>query len=146
MQARSSQYQGILENKFTTKNITKKINKIKNTRKHQSNPKRNKELEISHSENYSDKQPEEDHNQTSKRSPPHEIQNYLYNYVNSSNSENDNSSSDADQAGKTDALANLWFKMFNSAAKSPHILASNFQNKNDFANKLFLFLKVNPDK
>ena len=135
--------------------MTKKINEIKNTRKHQSNPKSNKELEISHLENYSDKQPEEeeqeqqieeDHNQTSKRSPPHEIQNYPYNYVDSSNSENDNSRSDADQAGKTDALANLWFKMLNSAAKSPDILASNFQNKNDFANKLFLFLKVNPDK
>ena len=119
------------------------MNEIKKTRKHQSNMKRNKELEISCSENYSDKQPEveeeeEDHNQTSKRSPAsYEIQNYLYNYVDSSNSENDNSSN-ADQAGETDALANLWFKMFN--------LASNFQKRNDFPNKLSLFLKVNPDK
>ena len=30
------------------------MNEIKKTRKHQSNPKRNKELEISHSENCSD--------------------------------------------------------------------------------------------
>ena len=36
--------------------------------------------------------------------------------------------------------------MFNSAAESPHILASNFKKKNDFPNKLSLFLKVNPDK
>ena len=137
-----------MENKFTTKHIKKKINEIKKARKHQSNPKRNKELEISHSENCCDKQPEEeeDHNQTSKRSPPHEIQNYLYNYVDLSNSENDNSRSDADQAGKTDALANLWLKIFNSAAKSPHILPSNFQKQNDFPNILSLSLKVNPDK
>ena len=54
MQPRSSQHHGILENKFTTKNIKKKRNEIKKAKKHQSNPKRNKELEISHSENYSD--------------------------------------------------------------------------------------------
>ena len=36
--------------------------------------------------------------------------------------------------------------MFNLAVKSPHILALNFQKKNDFQNKLSLFLKVNPDK
>ena len=70
----------------------------------------------------------------------------MYNYVDLSNSENDNSSSDADQDGERDALATLWFKMFNSAAKSPHILASNFEKENDFPNKLSLFLKVNPDK
>ena len=107
-------------------------------------------------ENYSDKQPEEkeeqeeqqieeDHNQTSEASPPHKIQNYPYNYADSNNSEN-NSSSDTDQASKRDASANLWIKMFNSAAESPHILASNFKKKNDFPNKLSLLLKVNPDK
>ena len=105
--------------------------KSKNTRKHQSNLKRNKELEISHSENYSEEEQEQNHNQTSERSPPsHKIQNYPYNYFDSSDSENYNSSSNADQAGETDTLANLWYKMFKSAAKSPHILASNFQKKN----------------
>ena len=76
------------------------------------------------------------------------LQNYPYNYADSSNSEINNSSSNADEAGKTDALANLWFRMFNSAAKSPRSSASNLKKnkKNDFPNKLSLFLKVNPDK
>ena len=60
MQTRSSQHHRILENKFTSKNIKKKINEIQKKKgKHQSNPKRNKELEISHLENHSDQEPEE---------------------------------------------------------------------------------------
>ena len=114
------------------------MNEINKTRTRQSNPKRNKELEISHLENYSEEQEEqqieEDHNQTSEASSPScEIQNY-------------NSSRDTDQASERDALANLWIKMFNSAAESLYILASNFKKKNNFPNKLSLFLKVNPNK
>ena len=45
-----------------------------------------------------------------------------------------------------DTLACLWFKMFNLTAESPHILSSNFKKKNDFPNKLSIFLNVNPDK
>ena len=65
-----------------------KMNEIKKTRKHQSNLKRNKELEISHLENHSDQETRKrDHNQTSKRLSPHEIENYPYNYADSSNYE-----------------------------------------------------------
>ena len=41
MQTRSSQHCGILKNKFTNKNIKKKLNEIIKTRTRQSNPKRN---------------------------------------------------------------------------------------------------------
>ena len=82
MQTRSSQHHRILEIKFTNKDIKNKLNEINKTRTLQLNPKRNKELEISHVENYSveqeEQQIEEDHTQTSEASPPCEIQNYPY--------------------------------------------------------------------